>query len=253
MIRICSLGSGSKGNATVLGFDDTYLLVDCGFNLKQTVKRLTEKGIEPEQISMILVTHEHSDHIAGVTRFSNEFSIPTCLNRGTSLHKAFNELSHIRLFNSHNSFEFKGIKIEPIPVPHDSREANQFVFNYNGKRIGLLTDVGHVTRHMIGAYARCNALLLEFNYDEDMLVNGSYPYPLKKRVSGDLGHLSNKQSVEFINRIDCSNLELLVAMHKSEENNCQDIIEHHLNSLSIGKSFTKLIANQKKGFDWQEM
>ena len=253
IIRFCSLGSGSKGNATLIAFGETILMVDCGFSTKETIRRLALKGIKPEQITGIIVTHEHSDHISGVAGFSKRFSIPVWLNRGTSLHKKSESIFHRHVFNSHHPFNIAEFVVQPIPVPHDSREANQFVFTVQGKRVGVLTDVGQITEHMLNAYAGCSALLLEFNYDTQSLMNGSYPYSLKTRVSGDLGHLSNEQSIKFLENIDCSQLEFLAAMHKSEENNCEIIIESYLQKFIKNKKIEHLIATQKEGFEWREI
>jgi len=253
IIRFCSLGSGSKGNATLIAFGETILMIDCGFSTKETIRRLALKGLKPEQITAILVTHEHSDHISGVAGFSKRFSTPVWLNRGTSLHKKSEAITHGRVFNSHHPFDLEGVKVNPIPVPHDSREANQFVFDIKSKRIGILTDVGQITEHMISAYAGCSALLLEFNYHTPLLMNGSYPYLLKARVSGDLGHLSNEQSVKFLRNIELSQLEFLAAMHKSEENNCETIIESHIQEFMRERSIEYLIASQNEGFGWQQI
>ncbi len=252
-IKFCSLGSGSKGNATLVAFGKTILMIDCGFSTKETVRRLALKGLKPEQITAILVTHEHSDHISGVAGFSKRFSTPVWLNRGTSLHKKSEAISNCQVFNSHHPFNIADFKIQPVPVPHDSREANQFVFSIKGKRVGVLTDVGQITQHMINAYAGCSALLLEFNYDARLLMSGSYPYSLKKRVSGDLGHLSNEQSAKFLNEIESSQVEFLAAMHKSEENNCETIIETYIQKFTKGKSIDYLIATQNNGFEWREI
>jgi len=253
IIRFCSLGSGSKGNATLIAFGETILMIDCGFSIKETIRRLALKGIKPEQITGIIVTHEHSDHISGVAGFSKRFAIPVWLNRGTSLHKKSESIPHRQVFNSHHPFKINDFEVQPIPVPHDSREANQFVFATKGKRIGVLTDVGQITEHMVHAYSGCSALLLEFNYDTQLLMNGAYPYSLKTRVSGDLGHLSNEQSVKFLKNIESSQLEVLAAMHKSEENNCDTIIESHLQAFTKDKTIEHLIATQKEGFEWRQV
>ena len=250
-IQFCSLGSGSKGNGTLVAFDDTIILVDCGFSIKETIRRLALKGIAPQQLTAILVTHEHSDHVAGVSGFSNKFAIPVWLNKGTSLHKKCDAIKSKHIFNSHHSFKLANIEISPVPVPHDSREATQFIFTAGSIKLGLLTDVGQITEHIIDAYSGCAALMLEFNYDYQMLIQGNYPYALKQRVSGGLGHLSNDQAISFLERIKLSQLRLLAVMHKSEENNTESIIKSKLGKIADLESVEYFIASQSEGFNWR--
>ncbi len=249
-IQFCSLGSGSKGNATLLAFDQSLLLIDCGFSIKETIRRLDLKGISPLQISAILVTHEHSDHIAGVSGFSNKFSIPVWLNKGTSLHKKCISIKSKRLFNSHQAFQLGDFLVMPVAVPHDSREATQFIFSVGDQSVGLLTDVGHITSHIIDTYSLCDALLLEFNYELAMLLEGTYPFALKQRVSGDLGHLSNQQAIDMLSRMDLSKISKIVAMHLSEENNNRALVEEKLSTIISSGPTSFYLANQAEGVGW---
>ncbi len=249
-IQFCSLGSGSKGNGTLVAFDKTIILIDCGFSVKESVRRLALKGISPQQISAIMVTHEHSDHVSGVAGLANKYSIPVWLSKGTSLHKKCASIKSIQLFNSHQSFHLGGIYVTPVTVPHDAREATQFILSAANQSLGLLTDVGHITNHILDAYSACNALLLEFNYDQQMLIQGPYPHALKQRVSGGLGHLSNQQAAEMLTCMDLSNLRKLVAMHISAENNRSDLVEQKLSSIAAINSIKYCLANQAEGFDW---
>jgi len=249
-IQFCSLGSGSKGNSTLISFDETIILIDCGFSLKETCRRLALKGLAPEQISAILVTHEHADHITGVAGLSSKYSIPVFINKGTSLHSRCASIKNQQIFNSHCSFEFAEFNILPVAVPHDSREATQFILTASGQTIGLLTDVGHITSHIIDSYSVCDGLLLEFNYEHERLMQGSYPISLKRRVSGDLGHLSNQQSIDMLSKIASPKLKQLVVMHISEENNSAELVNRKLDSLSLIDHVDRLIADQCEGFDW---
>lgn len=252
-IKYCSLGSGSKGNATLVASEKSLLMIDCGFSTKETLKRLSYKQLEPDQITAILVTHEHSDHIGGVVSFANKYDIPVYLSHGTSLHKKCDklreELCHI--FNSHDSFVLRDLTITPITVPHDAREATQFIFESGTQKLGLLTDTGHITSHIIDSYANCNSLLLEFNYDEQRLWQGPYPEKLKRRVAGNLGHLSNQQAIQFLQACQLEKLSQLVVMHKSEENNCESLINKDLSEIASSSNFDYFIACQKEGFEWQ--
>lgn len=249
-IQFCSLGSGSKGNGTLLAFGQSLIMIDCGFSIKETVRRLDLKGINPKQISAILVTHEHSDHVAGVAGFANKYSIPVWLNKGTNLHKKCTSIKSKELFNSHESFQLGDFRVTPVAVPHDSREATQFVFSVADQSVGLLTDVGHITDHIIDAYSKCNALLLEFNYELAMLMDGPYPFALKQRVSGGLGHLSNQQAIDMLSQMDLSKLSKVVAMHISEENNSREIVEKKLKTVIATNSTCYYLANQTDGVEW---
>lgn len=252
-VEFCSLGSGSKGNATIIRFKDTILMVDCGFSQKEVLKRLEEKALDVCNITAILVTHEHSDHFSGVAGLSNRYSIPVYCNKGTSLHQKSKPLNEIQYFDGHESFYVGDIKISPVAVPHDSREATQFVFEANGQKIGLLTDVGHITPFIYQKYASCNVLLLEFNYDHSMLLEGKYPQKLKQRVSGSYGHLSNDQSIEFLENLDLSKCKSLVAMHKSEENNSKSKITESFLGCEKLKNVSTDIADQLLGFSWKKI
>jgi len=249
-IQFCSLGSGSKGNGTLLAFDQSLIMVDCGFSIKETVRRMDSKGICPSQVSAILVTHEHSDHIAGVAGFANKYSIPVWLNKGTNLHKKCESIKSKELFNSHQPFQLGDFLVTPVTVPHDSREATQFVFSAAEYSVGLLTDVGHITNHIIEAYSRCDAILLEFNYELAMLMSGPYPFSLKQRVSGDLGHLSNQQAIDMLSQMDLSKLSKIVAMHISEENNRREIVKEKLKTIITTNSTRFYLANQTDGVQW---
>ncbi len=253
MLKFCSLGSGSKGNGTLVSDGETLLLVDCGFGLKETVKRLADKNITPNDLTAILVTHEHSDHIKGVTSLSNKYDIPVWLSRGTSLHKSCDKLVKCNLFSSHQPFMLGRIKVIPVPVPHDAREATQFIIKSNSQSLGILTDVGHITEHIKSSYSDCNAMMLEFNYDYKMLMGGKYPYSLKSRVAGSLGHLSNDQAIDFLTSRESSRLDILVVMHRSEENNCQQLVEGLLSSVESLDNTNVIFAQQSTGFDWIEV
>ncbi|MEP1740233.1 MAG: MBL fold metallo-hydrolase [Kangiellaceae bacterium] len=251
MLKFCSIGSGSKGNGTLVSDGVTTLLVDCGFGLKETVRRLLAKDIEPQQLTAILVTHEHSDHIKGVTSLSNKYNIPVWLSRGTSLHKSCDKLALCNLFNSHKSFKIGNIRVTPVPVPHDSREATQFVFSVKSSSLGILTDIGHITEHVKSQFSKCKALMLEFNYDYRMLMEGKYPRLLKQRVAGNLGHLSNDQACEFLtSRLD-NPLDILVVMHRSEENNTEKRISESITDCGVQDSLKIVYATQTIGFEWQ--
>ena len=173
-MRFVSLGSGSKGNATVIASEECTLLVDCGFSAKELVARLALKDVSPSHIDAVLVTHEHGDHSKGVAAFSKKYNVPVYMTHGTARGM---KLFRYQYQPIHDSMPFfiKDIEINIVAVPHDSLQASQFIFRHNNLRLGILTDIGHVTEHVKTQYRDCDALLLEFNHDLDMLAKGPYP------------------------------------------------------------------------------
>lgn len=252
-MRFASLGSGSQGNATLVEIGSTRLMIDCGFSCKETEKRLESFGIAPDSIDAILVTHEHSDHISGVARYSRRYGTPVWMTPGTEAMHQGGEVAELNFFSSHQSFRIGDIEVEPFPVPHDAREPCQFVFSDSQQRLGLLTDVGSITRHMIEALEGVDALILEFNHDPDLLAEGPYPPGLKARVGGDFGHLSNGQAADLLGRIDLGRLKLLVAAHLSEKNNHPDLARQRVERALDGCDTRIHIASQSTGFPWETL
>ena len=250
-MRIASLGSGSRGNGTLIEYEDTCLLVDLGFSLKETLVRLGRLSKSPEDINTILVTHEHADHMSGVAPFAANFGIAARMTSGTFQGSQYVETLGFKVFSSHHPFTIGTIEIEPIPVPHDAREPSQFIFTGGGKyRIGLLTDIGHITTHVREKYKNCDALFLECNYDAQMLADGPYPSGLKTRVGGSQGHLSNSQAAELLRLVKNDRLKYVVIGHISEKNNTPDLaLESAQKALSNWRG-ELILADQKTGFPW---
>lgn len=218
-LQIASLGSGSRGNATIVQSPSTSLLIDCGFNLKTARARAETIDIDLASLDGILVTHEHSDHIGGVALLARKYSIPVYTTVGTWHAKQQRDVTHVNYICSHTSFSIGDIEVTPVAVPHDAREPVQFVFESRGVRVGVLTDLGSVSPHVSRTMADLDALLIEFNHCYDMLQFGPYPPSLKRRVGGDKGHLNNQQAFDFVHQLDLNRLKLLVAGHISEKNN----------------------------------
>ncbi|MCP4469850.1 MAG: MBL fold metallo-hydrolase [Gammaproteobacteria bacterium] len=248
-MRIASLGSGSRGNATLVQHRDTTLLIDNGFSLRKFMQRLDRFEIEPDSIDAVLLTHEHGDHSGGVARLCANYSIPLWTAVGTARAVLIAGFDYHRLVAG-QAITFGQIEVLPVTVPHDANEPLQFIFHQidNGKRLGILTDTGHVTRHIVDAFSCLDALLLEFNYDAEMLTSGPYPESLKQRVGGSHGHLSNQQSLEFLRRIDTSSLSCLIAAHISEKNNTTAIVDSLIRQLDEVPA--PVVADQEIGFDW---
>lgn len=248
-MRVASLGSGSKGNATVVQAGDTRILIDCGFGLKDIESRLHNRGILPESLTAILVTHEHSDHIKGAPLLANKYGIPLHATHGTARHFKRHVATASR-FTTKRRFKVGQIDIEPITVPHDSAEPSQFIFHHSGHTFGLLTDLGSITNHVVQAYKDCQVLMLECNHDPEMLQTGPYPPSLKRRVGGRFGHLSNEQAYELLQQINRHNLQQVLVSHVSEQNNdpklALDTIQPALDEYETAISF----LTQADGCDW---
>lgn len=248
-MRVASLGSGSRGNATLVQHEDTTLLVDNGFSLRQFTQRLLRFNIQPEEIDAVLLTHEHNDHSGGVAGLCASHNIPLWTAVGTARAALTPEFEFNTLVAG-KAVEIGSLEVIPVTVPHDASEPLQFIFHQidNGKRLGILTDTGHITSHIVEAFGELNGLLLEFNYDPDMLESGPYPIALKQRVGGNHGHLSNLQSMELLRRIDTTGLGCLIAAHISEKNNTPTIVASLIEQL--GDIPVPVLANQDDGFDW---
>lgn len=254
-MRFALLGSGSKGNATLVEHGGTRLLVDCGFSVKELEKRMARLGVEVESLSAILVTHEHNDHIGGVGALARKYGKPVWLTAGTAKSAAnrLGVLPQCHHLNCHNAFSVEELQVIPFPVPHDAREPCQFVFSNGDKRLGLLTDTGRSTQHIEQQLDACDALILESNHDTEMLRNGPYPPRLQARVGGDLGHLSNEQAGAILRQLNTSLLQHLVAAHLSEKNNRPELAVKVLSEALGCEEKWISMADQDTGLGWREL
>jgi phosphoribosyl 1,2-cyclic phosphodiesterase len=253
-MRFASLGSGSAGNATVVEAGETRLLLDCGFSVKETVLRLNRLGLQPEQLSGVLITHEHDDHARGAFKLAARYQVPVWLTHGTyTMCQRYlpTQPVSVHIIDAHTTFGLQDIEVIPYPVPHDAREPAQFVFSDGMRKFGVLTDVGSVTPHIVAMLQGCDGLLLECNHDLDMLRTGPYAYSLKKRVGGWLGHLDNQSSAKLLAQLDNSKLKHLVAAHLSEKNNTPALAQQALSEVLQCATDWVQIASQHEGLDWR--
>lgn len=251
-MRFCSIGSGSKGNGTLVQKGDTCILIDNGFTLKEFENRLAQKGLTPLNLTAILITHEHSDHIKGVGPLARKYRIPVYCSHGTSQYEGLGVIPALKIIDSHEEFEIGGLKITPVVVPHDAREPTQFVVKGGEFSVGILTDLGSLTPFIIEQYCQCDGLLIETNHDVSMLRRGPYPPKLKVRVEGPLGHLNNEQARYFLSQIEQDRLQYVVATHISEQNNQKALaIQNISQALNCDPSWV-IMAEQETGFDWCE-
>jgi phosphoribosyl 1,2-cyclic phosphodiesterase len=251
-MRFASLGSGSKGNATVVAAGDTLVLIDCGFSLRETTRRLARLGLEPAQLDAVLVTHEHSDHCSGVAALSRKHQVPVYLTHGTAGSGRCDGSHMMHRFNCGDSFAIGSLQVAAVAVPHDAIEPCQYRLDYAGRRLGVLTDLGSITNHVVESYRDCHSLLLEFNHDLEMLLQGAYPPMLKRRVGGDWGHLNNEQAAQFLQQIDATSLSNLVVAHISENNNCRGKAEQALRAVLDSLDHV-VFAEQAEGFGWLDV
>ena len=222
-MRFRNLGSGSSGNATLVeatGIVPLRVLVDCGLGIRQLLHRLGEAGLQAQDIHAVFITHEHGDHIGCARALALRYRIPVWMSQGT--HSAigapdFDGLLHRA--RDGKAIDLGGLQLTPFTVPHDAREPLQLSCTDGAAKLGILTDLGHASRHVLDQLAGCNALLLESNHDEVMLSHSKYPAFLKARVGGDFGHLSNMQAAEILSAVMHDKLRHVSAAHLSLQNN----------------------------------
>jgi phosphoribosyl 1,2-cyclic phosphodiesterase len=251
-VQFASLGSGSKGNATLVRAGDTLVMIDCGFSMRETGRRMAQLGVSPEQLSAILVTHEHTDHSSGVAALSRKFAIPVYLTHGTHSTGRCDGCHQVERFNCEDQFTIGSLAVQAVAVPHDAAEPCQYTLAWQGRRLGVLTDLGSVTPHVLERFSDCHGLLIEFNHDLPMLMAGPYPAHLKRRVAGDWGHLNNHQSASLLESLDHAALKHIVVAHISEKNNSQARAEEALLA-ALGSLDRVVFAAQRSGFDWLDV
>lgn len=260
MLRFCSLGSGSSGNATLIeahnGTRIVRVLVDCGLSLRELTHRMAQRGCSPAELDAVFVTHEHSDHVGCATALMRKHRVPTWMSEGTwrgaaREHAPPPELSFAR---HGDPIEVGGhLVLRPYTVPHDAREPLQLTVDDGEHRLGILTDAGIDTEHMVQALQRCRALLLECNHDAQMLASGPYPYFLKQRIAGPRGHLSNDTAARILNRCQHAMLKHVVAAHLSEQNNQPALAAAALAQALQTASDDIVVAHPKTGTPWLDL
>lgn len=251
-MRFASLGSGSRGNGTVVDLGGELILVDCGFTLRQAEQRLARLDLRPADLSAVLVTHEHSDHAGGVAALAYKYALPVYASFGTLKAAGAGGTPLLgKPIDSHAPFSIGRVIVHPVVVPHDAREPTQFVFEHESFRIGVVSDLGHVTPFVIEQYQGLDGLLMESNHDREMLLRGRYPETVKRRIAGDLGHLSNEQAAGFLGAIAHDALKVVVG-HVSLENNHPDLLDAAFDDFRTRVRELRF-ATQDDGADWIEV
>lgn len=220
------LGSGSNGNCAFLETQQTRLLVDAGFSLKQIRERLSTIGRTPETLDGVLITHEHSDHVAGLALLAKKLSIPVYCNRATcdALERSLKAPFPCRVFETGACFEVGDVRVETFPVPHDAQDPVGFLLHASGARFGFLTDLGHATKLVIERAKSANVLVVETNHDVSMLQACPHrPWSLKQRILSRHGHLSNEAAADVVEQVMSAELRHLYLGHLSRECNRPDL------------------------------
>jgi phosphoribosyl 1,2-cyclic phosphodiesterase len=258
VIRFCSLGSGSSGNATVVeasgGITTTRLLIDAGFSLRELEARLARAGLAPGDLDAIFVTHEHSDHIGCAVAFAERHRLALWMSRGTW--RAIGETStpaRLGFVRDGEVVVLGDLELRPFTVAHDAAEPLQLRCSDGNACLGVLTDLGSLTEHMLEAIRGCEALVLECNHDEAMLAGSRYPPSLKARIGGRYGHLSNTAAVELLATGVGARLRHLVGADLSRENNRPEIVRAALAACWGSRPEDVVIADPALGCAWLQL
>ena len=255
MIRFCSLGSGSGGNATVVeatnGITTTHLLVDAGFSLREIETRLARAGLQVGDLDAIFVTHEHGDHVGCAVALAMRHGLQIWMSRGTW--RAIGEPvapPGLRFTCDDETVAIGDLELLPFTVAHDAAEPLQLRCGDGSARLVVLTDLGSITTHMLERVRGCDALVLECNHDAALLAASRYPASLKARIGGRLGHLSNATAGEVLRGCMSTHLRHIVAAHLSRENNRPEMVRAALAAASGGAGEDIVVADPLLGFDW---
>lgn len=255
MLRFRSLGSGSSGNATVVeagsGHQFSRLLVDCGLTLKALDQRLARAGLSTGDIDAIFITHEHGDHIGCARALAVRERIPVWMSNGTFTAIGSPDFNGwLRQAADGDAIDLGELRVLPFTVPHDAREPLQLRCSDGASSLGILTDLGHATAHVLEQLAACNAMLLECNHDSAMLAASAYPAFLKNRIAGKYGHLSNDAAADIVRALRHSGLNTLVAAHLSAQNNSPDLARASMARALECSTVDIGIANATYGTEW---
>ncbi len=261
MLRFKNLGSGSAGNATLVeahcGHQVSRLLIDCGLSVRELGKRLAQAELGLEDIDAVFITHEHADHVGHAKSFALRTGAAVWMSRGTALACDLVNWGlspmQFQVARDGQAIAVGALQLHPFTVPHDAREPLQLRCTDGDVHLGVLTDLGHGSSHVVKALQQCNALLLECNHDPELLANSSYPGFLKKRIAGPQGHLSNEESALLTRALVHPQLNLIVAAHLSERNNRPDLAQAEL-ALAAGCTARDIeVADPELGTPWYQV
>jgi phosphoribosyl 1,2-cyclic phosphodiesterase len=259
VIRFCSLGSGSTGNATVVeasgGITTTRLLIDAGFSLRELEIRLARAGLAPDELDAVFVTHEHGDHIGCALAVAERYRLAVWMSRGTwrALGGAAPAPARLCFVRDGETVALGDLELRPFTVAHDAAEPLQLRVSDGNASLGVLTDLGSITEHMLEGIRGSDALVLECNHDEAMLAGSRYPPALKARIGGRYGHLSNALAVELLASGVATHLRHLVGAHLSRENNRPELVRSALAGCWGSRPEDIVIADPVHGCGWLQV
>lgn len=226
-MKLIPLFSGSSGNSSLVVAGNTKLLIDAGMTGKAIAAALNELGLPPNELSALLVTHDHIDHTKGVGVMSRKYGIPVYANSGTwsAMKPIIGDipLRNVRYFNTREDFYIGDVNITPFPTPHDAKESVGFTIVHSGRKLLYMTDIGSVREEMFEHAKSTHLAFIEANHDVNMLRHGPYPYPLKQRILSDRGHLSNENCGKLLVRLHSLGVNAAILAHLSSENNTPDM------------------------------
>ncbi len=253
-MRFCSLGSGSSGNATVVeardGSHARRVLVDCGFSLREFETRLARAGLQPDELDAIFVTHEHGDHVGCAPALSRRYGIPLWTSRGTWRAIGEPECAEVRFARDGEPIDVGGLRLIPYTVPHDAAEPLQLRCTDGARSLGVLTDAGSATPHLLDHLRGCEALLLECNHDAELLARSRYPASVRARIGGPHGHLCNETAAAILRASRHAGLRHVVAAHLSELNNTPELARAALSAACGAAPQDIVVADPQQGFGW---
>lgn len=224
---ISSLNSGSNANCYYVGNNNEAVIIDAGLSCRETEKRMKQLGLSMEKVKALFISHEHSDHIAGMAGISKKHQLPVYITDATLKNCNIPVEPHlVQSFKHAKPVIIGNLSVTPFKKNHDAADPHSFMISGHGINVGVITDIGYACKRVIKYFSQCHAVFLESNYCENMLENGSYPYVLKKRIRSDEGHLSNDQALELFLHYKSENLRLLILSHLSKNNNKPELVEN---------------------------
>jgi len=232
---ISSLNSGSNGNCYYIGNKEEAVLIDAGISCRETEKRMGRLGLSMQKVKAIFVSHEHSDHIRGIAVLAKKYQLPVYITSKTLAYSRISIADYlVKGFSPYRTIQIGNLNISAFPKFHDAKDPHSFVISCEGVNVGVFTDIGNVCEHLIKHFKLCHAAFLETNYDEELLNNGNYPYFLKQRIRGGMGHLSNKQALELFTTHRPPYMSHLLLSHLSKNNNCPITAQNIFNEYAEG-------------------
>ena len=240
MLTVTTIASGSSGNCVLVSGGATHILIDAGISCRRITTAMRELDIDPAQLSAVLITHEHTDHVCGLATMVKKLPVPIYASAGTAyqlIHRIGLPEDRMCPFTAGSAFEIGSLRCASFPTPHDAADSVGYTVELDGEKMALVTDLGYVTDTVRRAVLGSQLVVLESNHDVDWLRSSLYPYPLKQRILGDRGHLCNEAGAELAAQAVRAGAHTIILAHLSRENNtparAYDVCFHHLSALGI--------------------